>query len=89
MENDFIVFDFNTRKRAPKEQRETEWLFGAMKRGWGTCGKFKAFNLTYLHVLRAGMVYITLWYMHIPKYAARPKEKLSNYSSTERNRKRL
>ena len=47
-----------------------------MKQGRSTCGTFKVINLTYLHVLRAGMVYITLWYMHIPKYAARPKEKL-------------
>ena len=39
-----------------------------MKRGWGTCGTFKAFNLTYLHVLRSGMVYITLWYVHLPRY---------------------
>ena len=31
---------------------------GAMKRGWGTCCTFKVINLTYLHVLRAGMVYI-------------------------------
>ena len=29
-----------------------------MKQGWGTCSTFKAFNLTYLHVLCAGMVYI-------------------------------
>ena len=31
-----------------------------MKRGQGTCSTFKAFNLTYLHILRAGMVYITM-----------------------------
>ena len=45
-----------------KEERKK----GAMKRGWGTCGMFKAFNLTYLQILRAGMVYITLWYVHVP-----------------------
>ena len=41
---------------------------GAMKRGQGMCGTFKAFNLTVLHVLRAGMVYnyITVWYVHVP-----------------------
>ena len=38
---------------------------GAMKRGRGTCSTFKAFNLMYLHILRAGMVYVTLWYVHI------------------------
>ena len=37
-----------------------------MKRGRGTCGTFKVINLTYLHVLCAGMVYITLWYVHVP-----------------------
>ena len=26
---------------------------GAMKRGRGTCSTFKAFNLTYLHILRS------------------------------------
>ena len=31
---------------------------GATKQGWGMCSAFKAFNLTYLHVLHAGMVYI-------------------------------
>ena len=25
-------------------------------------------TLTYLHILRAGMVYITLWYVHVPRY---------------------
>ena len=25
-------------------------------------------NLTYLQVLRAGMVYIMLWYVHVPRY---------------------
>ena len=34
------------------------FIEGAMKQGWGTCGTFKVINLTYLHVLRAGMVYI-------------------------------
>ena len=29
-----------------------------MKQGWGTCGTFKVINLTYLHVLSAGMVFI-------------------------------
>ena len=29
---------------------------GAIKRGRGMCGTFKAFSLTYLHVVRAGMV---------------------------------
>ena len=28
---------------------------GAMKRGQGRCGTFKAFNLTYLHVVLVGM----------------------------------
>ena len=37
---------------------------GAMKQGQGTCCTFKAFNLTYLHVLRAGIVYISLWSVH-------------------------
>ena len=37
-----------------------------MKRGLGMCSMFKAFNLTYLQVLHAGMVYITLWYVHVP-----------------------
>ena len=32
---------------------------GVMKQGRGTCGTFKVINLTYLHVLHAGMVYIT------------------------------
>ena len=36
-----------------------------MKRGWGTCGMFKAFNIIYLHVFCAGMVYIALWYVHV------------------------
>ena len=36
---------------------------GAMKQGGCMCGAFKVFNLTYLHVLRACMVYITLWYI--------------------------
>ena len=40
---------------------------GVMKRGRGMCGVFQAFNLMYLHILRAGMVYITLWYMHVPR----------------------
>ena len=31
-----------------------------MKQGQGTCGTFKVINLTYLHVLGAGMVYITV-----------------------------
>ena len=39
-----------------------------MKRGRGTCGTFKVINLTYLHVLHAGMVNIVLWYMHVPRY---------------------
>ena len=34
------------------------YIQGAIKRGWGTCGTFKAFNLTYLHILPAGIVYI-------------------------------
>ena len=34
-----------------------------MKRGLGMCGTFKAFNLTYLHSLHVGMVYIPLWYV--------------------------
>ena len=36
---------------------------GAMKQGRGMCGTFKVFNLMYLHILCAGMVYITLWYV--------------------------
>ena len=39
-----------------------------MKQGWGTSSMFKVFNLTYLHVLPAGMVNITQWYMHVPSY---------------------
>ena len=39
-----------------------------MKRGPGTCGRFQSCKLMYLHVLRAGMVCIALWYMHVPKY---------------------
>ena len=27
------------------------YIWGVMKRGWGTWGTFKAFNLMYLHVL--------------------------------------
>ena len=45
---------------------------GAIKRGWGTSGTFKVINLTYLHILRAGMVYITLWYVHVPRYVHIP-----------------
>ena len=50
---------------------------GAMKHGRGMCSTLKVINLTYLHVVRAGMVYITIWYvpiyrltlhMHVPKY---------------------
>ena len=37
---------------------QAEW--GAMKRGRGTCGMFKAFNLMYLHVLRAGIVFVVV-----------------------------
>ena len=37
-----------------------------MKRGRGMCGTVKAFNLMYLHVLRAGMVYLAIWYVHAP-----------------------
>ena len=33
-------------------------FLGAMKQGQGTSGTFKAFNLTYLHALHAGMVYL-------------------------------
>ena len=36
-----------------------------MKRGRGTCGTFQSYKLTYLHKLRAGMVYITLWDVHV------------------------
>ena len=43
-----------------------------MKRGWGTCDRFKVFNLTYLHVLHTGIVYITLGYMHVPRYVHVP-----------------
>ena len=32
---------------------------GGMKRGRGTCGMFQSCKLTYLHVLRAAMVYIS------------------------------
>ena len=39
---------------------------GVVNQGWGTCSMFKAFNLTCLHIKSAGMVYITLWYVHIP-----------------------
>ena len=44
--------------------------WGVMKGGRGTCSTFKVFNLTYLHVLRAVMVYmyrLTL-YVHVPMY---------------------
>ena len=29
-----------------------------MKKSWGTCGTFKVINLTYLHVLHAGLAFI-------------------------------
>ena len=35
-----------------------------MKRGLGPCSTFKVFNLTYLHVLHAGMVYWHLISVH-------------------------
>ena len=41
-------------------------LKGAMKQGRGMCGIFKAVNLMYLHILHAGMVHISLWYLHVP-----------------------
>ena len=40
---------------------------GAMKRGRGRCGTFQSCKLMYLHILPAGMVYITLWYVHVPR----------------------
>ena len=50
-----------------------EWIIfclpwkGAMKRGRGRCGTFQSCKLMYLHILPAGMVYITLWYVHVPR----------------------
>ena len=32
------------------------------------CSTFKVINLTYLHVLRVSMVYVTHWYVHVPRY---------------------
>ena len=37
---------------------------GAMKRGRGMCGMSQSYKLTYLHILRAGMVYITMVCAH-------------------------
>ena len=42
--------------------------WGVLKRGQGTCGTFQSCKQAYLHVLHTGMVYITLWYVHIPRY---------------------
>ena len=43
-----------------------------MKRGRGTCGTFQSYKLMYLHILRAGMVFITLWYVNVPRYVHIP-----------------
>ena len=39
--------------KADKDQLETIWSPGALKRGPCMCSTFKAFNLTYLHILRS------------------------------------
>ena len=41
-------------------------ILWAIIRGRGMFSTFKALNLTCLHVLRASMVYVTLWYVHVP-----------------------
>ena len=43
-------------------------ILGALIQGRGKYGTNKAFNLRYLHVLHAGMVYIPLWYVCVPRY---------------------
>ena len=43
-----------------------------MKQGWGMCGAFQSCKQMYLHVLCAGMVYITQWYMQAPWYVHVP-----------------
>ena len=43
-------------------------MMGALIPVRGTCGTFKVINIMYLHILPAGMVYITIWYVHIPRY---------------------
>ena len=47
----FNVFCFKSKLKCSLENLKDEKM-GAMKRGRGTCGTFKAFNLTYLHAER-------------------------------------
>ena len=49
----------------PTENLSNFW--GAMIQGQRTCGTFQSFKLTYLNKLRAGMIYIILWYVLTPE----------------------
>ena len=58
---------YHARKNKCVAQLGGDKKMGAIKQGRGTCSTFKVINLIYLHILRAGIVYITLWYVHVPR----------------------